>query len=247
MIESTFCHLPNITLEEEKYLWRKGVRHWDDLLCWAAVYACDDRYRDLDEAITRSRRAIASQNASFFLHRLPPPEQYRIYPDFAQQFFFLDIETAGLNQDAEITCLSILNGKNVQSFLCTENFNSAGRQLSQIQIVVTFHGTHFDIPRLIRRFPNFSPRFHVDLAKTLKFHKINGSLKEVVHRFGWKSDGETSVITNGKEAAEAWRSYHQSIDSSIIKDLIIYNQTDVKMLKFLIRALVSHHARLVYL
>ena len=243
MIESTLCHLPSISLAEVKNLRRKGLRNWDDLLCWAAVYADDARYRTLEEAIIRSRQALASQNAGFFLKNMPESEHYRIYPDFTPQIFFLDIETEGLDQDAEITCLSVLNMDIMRSYLCTDGLDSAERLLGQIRIAVTFHGTRFDIPRLMRRFPGLRVRFHIDLARIIKFHKLSGGLKDVVLRLGWKPKGNPSTITNGQQAAEAWHSYQQSADSSILRDLQAYNQEDVQMLRFLIRALVSQHAR----
>ncbi|KKL47601.1 hypothetical protein LCGC14_2333890 [marine sediment metagenome] len=243
MIESTLCHLPHVSLAEEKNLWRKGICNWDDLQCWAAVHADDARYQTLEEAIARSRRALASQDVGFFLKNLPESEYYRIYPDFARQVFFLDIETDGLDQDAEITCLSVLNMDVMRSYLCTDDFGSAERLLGRVRIAVTFHGTRFDMPRLMRRFPDFRVRFHIDLARTLRFHKVSGGLKDVALRLGWRSNSNPSTITNGQQAAEAWHSYQQSADSSILRDLQAYNQEDVQMLRFIICALVSRHAR----
>ena len=75
--------------------------------------------------------------------------------------------------------------------------------------------------------------------------------------FVWKSYGKctkcdsenrprpigVSINSNGQQAAEAWHSYQQAADSSILRDLQAYNQEDVQMLRFLIRVLVSRHAR----
>lgn len=242
MIKSTFCHLPGISLAEERSLWQKGLRDWDDLLCWAAVYYDEKRYHALQRAITQSQDAFELKSIGYFLAKLPTLETYRIYPDFSEQIFFLDIETDGLDEEAAITCLTVLNAGNIQSFLCTENLDAASKLFDKLQIAVTFHGTRFDIPRLLRRFPSFNMSFHVDLAKILHSHKIRGGLKDTVRRFGWQHD-QSLAITNGKEAAEAWADYLRSGNRSILEDLCAYNQADVRMLEFLMRTLTLRLAR----
>ena len=117
MIKSTFCHLPGISLADEKDYWRKGIHTWDDLLCWASVFANDARYAALQTAIANSKAAVASQIPGFFLKDLPESEWYRVYGDFPTQIHCLDIETDGLQEDAQITCLSVLNAGKMCSFI----------------------------------------------------------------------------------------------------------------------------------
>jgi uncharacterized protein YprB with RNaseH-like and TPR domain len=243
MIESTFCHLPRISLAEEKNLWRKGLRNWDELLCWAAVYDDDDRYRQLEVAIARSRAAVESQSAGFFLKELPESEWFRIYPDFSSQLHYLDIETDGLDENAAITCLSILNAGTMVTFLETEDLESAAETLASVRIAVTFGGTRFDIPRLMRRFPGFYPKFHLDLARILGKRKVRGTLKDVASRFGWNRGGENATIKNGEEAARAWVAFQESGDRSVLDALRDYNRKDVQVLEFVLWALARRHAR----
>jgi uncharacterized protein YprB with RNaseH-like and TPR domain len=243
MIESTFCHLPRISLAEEKNLWRKGLRNWDELLCWAAVYDNDARYRQLQEAIARSRAAVALQNAGLFLRELPESEWFRIYPDFSSQLYYLDIETDGLDDNAAITCVSILNAGTMVSFLETESLESAAETLASVRIAVTFNGTRFDIPRLMQRFPSFYPKFHLDLARILRKREVRGTLRDVASRFGWNQDGDNATINNGKEAAQAWVAFQQSGNRSVVDALRDYTRRDVQMLEFVLRALARKHAR----
>jgi hypothetical protein len=156
MIESTFCHLPGISLAEEKALWRKGIRTWDDLLCWAAVFASDDRYAQLKTGVAGSRAAVASQSPGFFLRALPESEWYRVYHDFPAKMHCLDIETSGLRDDAEITCISILNADRMDSFVATDDLESAADRLASIRIVVTYNGGSnvIGIPSLYALGPN---------------------------------------------------------------------------------------------
>jgi len=243
MIESTFCNLPGISLTDEKDYWRKGIRTWDDLLCWAAVFANDARYAALQTAIADSKAALATQRPGFFLKDLPESEWYRVYCDFPTQIHCLDIETDGLQENAKITCLSVLSAGKMCTFISGDNLELAREKLAEIRIAVTFNGSRFDIPRLMRHFPRFCPRFHLDLAKVLRKRKIRGSLKDLAVRFGWKHDGEGATITNGEDASRAWSEYQQSGDPSILESLRVYNQKDVQRLDFILRVLVRRHGR----
>ena len=243
MIESTLCHLPRISLADEKELWRKGVRTWDDLLCWASVFANDARYAALQSAIADSKAALATQRPGFFLKDLPESEWYRVCRDFPTQIHCIDIETDGLQEGAKITCLSVLSAGEMCTFIGGNNLGLASEKLAEIQIAVTFNGTRFDIPRLMRHFPRFYPRFHLDLAKVLRTRKIRGSLKDVAVRFGWKQDEEAAALGNGEDAARAWSNYQQSGDPSILASLRAYNQKDVERLDFILRVLLRRYAR----
>jgi len=241
MIERTLCHLPGISLADEKDLWRKGVGTWDDLLCWAAVFASDDRYDQLKKGVADSQTAVASRKPAFFLKRMPELEWYRVYHDFPDQFYLLDIETSGLQDSAEITCISILAAGTMHSFSAVADLEAAADLLASIRIAVTFKGARFDIPRLMRRFPAFLPKFHLDLAKVLAKEKIRGNLKEVALRLGWTEDEKNLAITGGEEAAQAWTSYKQSGDPSLLDMLITYNQKDVEELAYILRVLERRH------
>ena len=243
MIESTLCHLPGISLADEKELWRKGIRTWDDLLCWASVFANDARYAALQLAIADSKAALATQRPEFFLKNLPESEWYRVYGDFRAQFHCLDIETEGLQEGAKITCLSVLSAGEMCTFIQGDNLELATAQLAEIRIAVTFNGTRFDIPRLMRHFPGFCPRFHLDLAKVLSARKIRGSLKDVAVRFGAEVNWEAQAITNGKDASHAWVEYQQSGDRTFLDALRAYNQKDVQLLDFILSYLLRRHAR----
>ena len=243
MIESTFCHLPGISLTDERDYWRKGIRTWDDLLCWASVFTNDARYAALQSAIADSKAAVMTQSPGFFLKDLPESEWYRVYRDFPKQIHCLDIETDGLQEDARITCLSVLNAGEMSTFISGDDLESATEKLGQIRIAVTFNGTRFDIPRLMRHFRRFCPKYHLDLARLLRKRKIRGTLKDVAIRFGWKQDGEAAAITHGEDAARAWSEYQQSGDPSILESLRAYNQKDVQRLDFILRVLLRRHAR----
>jgi uncharacterized protein YprB with RNaseH-like and TPR domain len=136
-----------------------------------------------------------------------------------------------------------MNAGTMVTFMETEGLESAAETLASVRIAVTFNGTGFDIPRLMRRFPDFCPKYHLDLAKILKKRKVHGTLKDVALRFGWSREEADGMIKNGREAAQAWGTFLQSGDRSILGSLRRYNQKDVQILEFVLQALARRHAR----
>ena len=207
MIETSFCHLPGISLTDETEFWRQGIRTWNDLLCWASVFADDARYAELQSAIADSKVALASQRPGFFLKDLPESEWYRVYCDFPAQIHCLDIETDGLREGAKITCLSVLSAGEMCTFISGDNLGLATEKLAEIRIAVTFNGTRFDIPRLMRHFPGFCPRFHLDLAKVLRTTENTGQPERL-----WQFDsagnkmGKPRQLQTGKMQRERGQS-----------------------------------------
>jgi len=243
MIETTFCHLPGVSVAREKDMWRHGIRTWDDLLCQSAIHDNDDRYRQLQGAVARSRRAVKMQEPAFFLNDLPESEWFRIYPDFRPSLWFLDIETDALDEDATITCLSLMKRGTINTFAATEDLDSAAQALAEARNVVTFNGAKFDIPRLMRRFSGFCPRHHLDLARILRKRKIRGTLKGVAATLGWKNAAKPGAIATGKEAAQAWTAYRKTGKRAFIDALKDYNQQDVRILEFVLKAVAQRHLR----
>ncbi len=236
LIKSTFCHLPGISLDGEMSLWRKGIKTWDDLLCDGAVHWNDEYYHKVLHVIKESNQALKSKDIDFFFKVMPESELYRLYPDFKDSFYFLDIETEGLHEDAEITCFSILHKKKMNSFLISDGFMQAENELHKIKVILTFNGTDFDIPRLQRKFPDFSPPYHIDLMQTLRDNGFSGGLKDLTKRFGWNSKND-EVILNGAEAAKFYEEYKSTGNKTLIEELVSYNKEDVFMLQFLVRRL----------
>ena len=62
--------------------------------------------------------AVAAGDAGFFHDRLPSRETWRLYPEFAGQALFLDIETTGLSPDYdEVTVIGALGGGRLALFV----------------------------------------------------------------------------------------------------------------------------------
>lgn len=236
LIKSTFCHLPEIGFDKELSLWRKGIKTWDDLLSYGAVYWDNEYYLKVLTAIEASNRALKSKDIDFFLKVVPESEWYRLYPDFYDRFYFLDIETEGLHVDAELTCFSILYKNKMNTFSIADGFIQAEENLNKIKVLLTFNGTNFDIPRLQNKFPGFTPLYHIDLMQILRAKGFTGGLKDLAKCFGWKSKNSEGVI-DGAEAAKLYNKYKNTGNKIFIDELVSYNKEDVLMLQFLARRL----------
>ncbi len=99
MLEQTFIHIPGVGMRTEQELWASGIQSWDDA----------DRFekrfgrvgiglqQKLNDYIPRSREAIKNKDSSFFIRLVSLGEAWRLFPDFADQCVYLDIETTGLS------------------------------------------------------------------------------------------------------------------------------------------------------
>lgn len=102
--------------------------------------------------------------------------------------------------------------------------------LEQADVVVHYHGTHFDIPTLNKEFILFgmtppSPYLQVDLLKTVRkrFKFASNKLGYVAERLGlgkkYEHEGHTLWIRCMNNEAEAWQEMEK------------YNRHDVKLLE----------------
>src|ERR1700733_2266574 len=99
MLERTFVHIPGIGAKTELELWLSGIHSWQDLDGFFTRPAAISRglRRRLEEHIPRSIDAMQRKDATFFTRLSDLGEGWRLFPEFANQCVFLDIETTGLS------------------------------------------------------------------------------------------------------------------------------------------------------
>src|SRR5713226_3101178 len=94
MLEQTFIHIPGIGRRTEHELWRAGITSWDDFTDFftrpAAISA--GLRRRLETHIPQSIEAVQRKDAAFFRRLSSLGEAWRLFPAFASQCVFLDIE-----------------------------------------------------------------------------------------------------------------------------------------------------------
>ena len=99
MLEQTFIHIPGVGKLTERELWAGGVQSWDDADRFEKRFGhvSTRLQRKLDDYIPRSREAVKQKDAAFFERLSALGEAWRLFPEFAQDCVYLDIETTGVS------------------------------------------------------------------------------------------------------------------------------------------------------
>jgi uncharacterized protein len=227
VLRATFLHLPGVGRATEAELWRVGVRDWSELR---------DRAEELlpspvpAERVARelaaSERALAERDAGFFGRRLPIEEGWRVYPEFAAETAYLDIETTGLSPFAGIvTVVAVHGGGTTRSFVAGEDLEELPAYLARFPVWVTFNGRRFDVPFLQVAFPQLAPPpVHIDLRFLLYRIGHAGGLKRIEERLGI---GDRTGVegVSGLDAVRLWQEYRRGQKAALDR-LVRYNRAD---------------------
>ena len=233
MLERTFIHIPGVGRRTEQELWSAGIRSWDDFegfFTRSAPISTGLRHR-LETYIPQSIDAVRKKEAAFFGRLSKLGEAWRLFPEFASECVFLDIETTGLSTvfDA-VTLVGLFDGRRYKVFIDGQNLQELPEQLGRYSVVVTFNGSGFDLRFLRLAFKNLElPPIHIDLRWVARRLGYRGGLKSVERQFGICRDESVQDI-DGYEATVLW-SRHLRGDRAALQQLIAYNCEDVVHLK----------------
>ena len=227
MIRSTFQLVGGIGPYRERQLWSQGVLTWDDLVARGGGLSprLDAR---LLEAVERAGRALAAGDAAGLSAMLPARERFRLYPAFAEEAGFLDVEADG----ELVTAVGVLDRLGPRLFLRGRDLEEFPEATSSWKLLVTFNGASFDVPVLRRAFPGWRPPpAHVDLRQVLGRAGHRGGLKLLEEEFGIPRPMHLAGL-RGQDAAELWRR-HLEGDRAALRLLAEYNLYDTVNLRTL--------------
>jgi uncharacterized protein YprB with RNaseH-like and TPR domain/predicted nuclease with RNAse H fold len=216
-------------------MWLNGIQSWDDADRFEKRFGVLGArlQQKLDEYIPQSRQAIKNKNAEFFQRLSARGEAWRVFPEFADQCVYLDIETTGLSTVFDsVTVVGLYDGRRYDVFVQGQNLDQLGDALKKYSVVVTFNGAGFDLRFLRSAFPGIAlPPVHIDLRWVCRKLGHRGGLKEIEKQFGLqRKDSITEV--SGFEATVLWAKYLRG-DNAAVNQLIEYNTADVVHLKAL--------------
>lgn len=227
MLRRTFVHVPGVGPTTEWRLWRAGVDDWEGFLASA------DRVRLNPQVVERisghlllSQERLRAGDCAFFRDCLPRQVWWRAYRDFPEQTGYLDIETTGMGDSAEVTVVGLYAGGGMQVFVKDENMAELPATLRQCGLLVTYYGSVFDLPVLRRRFPDLTLQpLHLDLCFLLRRLGLSGGLKAVEQRVGIERSEHTRGLS-GFDAVRLWRECERG--SREARQLLLdYNREDV--------------------
>jgi uncharacterized protein YprB with RNaseH-like and TPR domain len=165
MLTATFCHIPGVGHVTERNLWKQGVTSWQQLLLAPGKITRVSRH-DVAHVIHNSIRALDT-DALFFSRRLKTADAWRLFPHFRASTAYLDIETTGLGEGAEITTIALYDGGTVVTYVNGRNLDDFVTDIQRFKVLVTYNGISFDIPFIERFFRIELGHAHIDLRYVL--------------------------------------------------------------------------------
>jgi uncharacterized protein YprB with RNaseH-like and TPR domain/predicted nuclease with RNAse H fold/cytidylate kinase len=237
LLEYTFLHIPRIGGAKELAFWKQGIFTWDDyeLKRRKQLDLFEDIQHDnpVRDAIRQSKSALALSNTDFFAQRLPNNEHFRIVLSFPQETMFLDIESTGLSKYYDnITIIGWSLGEHYDYFIRGRNSSKFIKAVKKAKAVITFNGIIFDIPFILKEFPNLKiPLANVDLRFFARKDNFSGGQKLIEEDIGFERPPELKNI-KGETAPLLWYKYRLGERESLEK-LFYYNYLDIEGMKYI--------------
>ncbi|HSP81628.1 MAG TPA: ribonuclease H-like domain-containing protein [Myxococcaceae bacterium] len=232
MLQRTFQLIPGVGPWREKDLWARGILSWDDFPTAGVVLG-----RKLDDLARRrlemAREALARRDLKALAAMVPQREHWRLYPEFAHDAVFFDIETDGAQEQVP-TVVALFHKDGLDVFLQGRNLDALPEAMAERRLWVTFNGSCFDVPVLRQYFGKGFPLpdGHIDLRFVCRRLGMGGGLKEIEDRLGLGRPPHMKGV-NGWDAVLLWRAYRERGDLAALRFLVEYNLYDSFQLRSL--------------
>jgi uncharacterized protein YprB with RNaseH-like and TPR domain len=232
MLRRTFQLIPGVGPWKEKDLWARGIRTWDDFPETGVVLGqkLDGKAR---ERLEMAREALARRDLKGLAALVPSREHWRLYPEFARDAVYFDIETDGADEQVP-TVVALFDDTGLHVFIQGRNMDALPEAMAERRLWVTFNGSCFDVPVLRnyfgKRFP--TPDAHIDLRFVCRRLGMGGGLKEIEDKLGLGRPPHMKGV-NGWDAVLLWRAYLRGGDVEALRFLVEYNLYDSFQLRSL--------------
>lgn len=234
MIDETFLHLPGVGPAAEAKLRNAGIFRWSDLLREPGRLPFRPKQaREFFELLEASQRALEARDLRFLAERLAKKELWRLLSAYRNQLSFFDIETNGLDQYAQVTVIGCYHRGELYHFIRGKNLDGFLDLLNDIELLVSFNGSTFDIPQLCKtwRIPDLGVP-HIDLRWQCYHRHLRGGLKEIEPRLGIKRPRDLQGV-DGEAAIWLWDDWTRRGDGRALDLLVRYCCADVLALSML--------------
>jgi uncharacterized protein YprB with RNaseH-like and TPR domain len=144
-----------------------------------------------------------------------------------EHILFLDIETAGPEREPYTTVIGWAIGGEYKHWVRRQPLRPFFRELERAHAVATFNGKAFDIPFLLKEFPELKiPEVHLDLMHLLWAGGMKGGQKKIEVELGVRRPAELKDL-RGWDAVKLWRAFGRTRNREHLDMLIRYNREDV--------------------
>jgi uncharacterized protein YprB with RNaseH-like and TPR domain len=243
MLRNTFIHLPGIGPRRERWLWERGCLDWERFLAVVDSGQLPGHVLALlKPLVQQSVASLVGGDAAFFGARLPSRETWRLYPDFAEQALFLDIETTGLSAVGdEVTVIGAFAEGRPALFIQGINLHEFPAYVARFPVLITFNGSQFDLPFLRAHFPQARlDQAHIDLRFVFGSLGYRGGLKAIERNLGVARPSTVRDV-DGFEAVRLWHRYRRG-DRRALEQLLLYNLADTVNMVRLVEIAVAQKA-----
>lgn len=238
MVEGAFLHFPGIGKKKLELLFRRGIIDWETALRYSeSIPLGPGPKKNFLAQLERNRKALDEGELSFFVKEFHPEDRWRILADFFDKASFFDIETDGYYN--RITTISVYHKEKLHNFTRYENLEEFLEILGDIELMVSFNGSSFDVPVVLQNFriPEF-PVPHLDLRWICYHEGIRGGLKDIERFLNIRRPADLSGV-DGMEAILLWSRWMQFRDLESLKHLKRYCSADVLSLVKLSEKILS--------
>lgn len=234
MIRGAFAHFPGIGPERLRRLREAGVEDWRVLREHPGVLRMGPAgTARLQDAVDRCEEAVQGDDIGYLALRFKQQDRWRILGTWFEQATFFDIETTGLERDSEVTLVACLHQGRLHSFLKGESLDDFLELLDDVDLLVSFNGTSFDVPRIEDAFHiPACPCPHVDLRWLCYHASLSGGLKSIETQVGIRRPDDLLTI-DGEQAGWLWNMWEQDGDHQARRVLERYCGADVLALQLL--------------
>jgi uncharacterized protein len=233
VLRNSFIHMDGVGQNTERWLWKQGLRSWDDCVTRQATVTCGyPLASSLRFQAKESETRLRNGDAAFFDRLLPKSDSWRMYADFRTRAAFVDVEMTGPMGQGEITVIGLSNGRRTKVFVKGRNLAEFKDEIRDYALLVTYNGKLSDVPAMNKTFGNiFTHMGHLDLQYSLQRLGYLGGLKAIQEQLGFRRD-EALRCLDGKCAVWLWEE-HEKGNKRALETLIRYNLEDVVVLQSL--------------
>src|SRR5437899_4539938 len=131
-----------------------------------------------------------------------------------------------VTRSSAVTVVGVYDGSRRRSFIQGANLEDLPAAMERAKLLVTFNGSRFDVPVLLKAFPRMAlDQIHLDLVHPLRRLGFVGGLKAIESQEGILRSEETTGV-GSCDAVRLWHAYDAGDDDAL--DLLLeYNMEDV--------------------
>ena len=237
MLTKSFIFLDKIDRVSERNLWKQGITTWDKFVAAHAIKGISHARKSFYERqLRKAQTALYNFDSSYFVDKLPSAEMWRMYSFFKEDAVFLDIEVTGVGRNDDVTVIGLFDGVNTKVMIKGVNLdlNALREELEKYKLIVSYNGSTFDVPFLMKRYPELMPKIpHFDLKTACQRLGLKGGLKEIERKLHIQRQNAVVDRLYKGDIIKLYKIYRATGDEYYLKLLVEYNEEDVINLKFI--------------